>query len=63
MDKIKVNNLRPTLNGDFVTAQLDNNPLRTMKIRSKYHAIFREGMVNYLRANDNFFCYFPHEMS
>lgn len=49
--------------GDFQTIQLDDNPLRTLKIWANLCNIVREKLVNFLKANPNLFGVSPLEMA
>ena len=59
---IKKKYLRPTLDVNFETNQLVNNPLRIVKVGVNLPAVIREGLMNCLRSKVDLFDVSPHEM-
>lgn len=54
--------MRPTPTRNFKAIQLYHNPLRIVNIGSDLHTVFREGLMNCLKANAILFVVSPSEI-
>lgn len=60
---IKMKVLRPLPNREFAVVQLNNNPMRSIKIGVYLHAEVNKELLECIKANDNLFTIFSHEMA